>query len=328
MKRVTLLDFGAGDEGHRGPYVVVLSKFFQLDRRPLSWAAIRSRDPVLVPLIEDSLLGYTAVALLRSVMGRRTAGLLFRPRPALEGQTLRLRLKRYVLGFLRRLPRVQTITILPFSVEPTFSKVATSWIYDPQLWDLDFARPSSISQNLVTQLKNVSAGRPICVSLGRQDRSKGFDRFTSTFLKSADLRESVLFAFGGKVDKELRPNLDAFCAAGGFACDRFISDEELLALYSCATTVWCVYAPDYDQASGILGRAAQLGIPVIVRRDSLIHRLCEVEGFAHLAIDECQQWHSLLAMPPRESIEVLRARTFRLREESLRRLDLALGFSL
>jgi hypothetical protein len=74
--------------------------------------------------------------------------------------------------------------------------------------------------------------------------------------------------------------------AGGYACDRFISNEELFDLYACADLIWCCYAADYDQASGVFGRAIQLGIPVVVREGALIHKFCLAQGLPCVAIRE------------------------------------------
>ncbi len=61
-------------------------------------------------------------------------------------------------------------------------------------------------------------------------------------------------------------------AGGGLLIDRRLDDAELESLYVVSDVIWSCYAPEYDQASGIFGRALQLGVPVIVRRGSLLHR--------------------------------------------------------
>ena len=47
------------------------------------------------------------------------------------------------------------------------------------------------------------------MAIGRQDRSKGFDWFCRLFAENHRLRESMLFAFGGKVSQDLarRPGI-------------------------------------------------------------------------------------------------------------------------
>ena len=137
----------------------------------------------------------------------------------------------------------------------------------------------------------------------------------------------MVFAFGGKVSNDLQSELASFVEAGGFACNRFVTDSELLDLYASADLIWCAYGAGYDQASGILGRAAQLGIPVAVRRGSLSQRMCEQERIRHVAIDESDDGSALASPPPRESSTTTAARTQRMRAESLRNLYAALDLT-
>jgi hypothetical protein len=48
--------------------------------------------------------------------------------------------------------------------------------------------------------------------------------------------------------------------------------------------VWSCYAPDYDQASGIFGRAVQLGVPAIVRTSSYLAKLADHIGHPVLPV--------------------------------------------
>jgi hypothetical protein len=66
--------------------------------------------------------------------------------------------------------------------------------------------------------------------------------------------------------------------------DRHIDDAELFCLYRNADLVWSCYAPDYNQSSGIHGRAVQLGIPVVVRKGSYIDALGETLSHPSLAL--------------------------------------------
>ena len=58
--------------------------------------------------------------------------------------------------------------------------------------------------------------------------------------------------------------------AGGVFVDRQLRDDEILPIYAMADVVWTCYRPDYDQSSGIFGRAIQLDKPTIVRRESYL----------------------------------------------------------
>lgn len=328
--QVTILDLSLGAEGHRGPYVARLCQLFPAQVLRWGAAALFSRRPVLVPFIEESLPRYALACLVGAVTGRRTVGFLFRPRPALEGKGLRMRIKRAVLALLRRLPGVATLTILPFAVEPGFARIANGWIYDLQLWDLvddDQSGDEGQAGALAARLRELAEGRKLCVAVGRQDRGKGFDQFVAAWTGKAELRGALQFAYGGLVDPALEPMAQAFAAAGGFGLDRLISDAELLDFYAAADLVWCVYAPDYDQASGILGRAMQFGIPVAVRAGSLIERLCRAEAHPCVALGEMSEDALLAALPVRLEAQAARSRALRHGAESRRRLAAALGFT-
>ena len=328
---ITILDIGGGDEGHRAEYVAFLGDIFAVRRARFNWRVLVDPNPVLVPLIEDGLGIYALVGLLRSLIGQRTAGFLFRPGTAISSQTLRHRGKRLVLRLLRLLPKVQTLTILPFVVEPRFAEIADGWIYDPQIWDLHWPAPKKDASDggaLAEAIRRSAKGRKICCAVGRQDTAKGFDQFAALYAAKAPLRDAMLFAYGGKVAATCENAAAEFSAAGGYSVNRFIADAELLDFYACADIVWCAYAPDYDQASGILGRAMQLGIPVVVRNGSLIHRLCQSEALPFVPYDQSAAWQSIATPPKREALEVAAARALRHGAVSVARLCKALGIDI
>ncbi len=124
------------EDGHRGSYLSLLGGLLNGARARGFWQMLLTPKPLCFLTLEGAFALYCLIAPSRALIGRRTVGLLLRPRPALTGQSLRLRIKRYILKWLRRLPQIQTLSILPFSVEPRFADIADGWIHDPQLWDL------------------------------------------------------------------------------------------------------------------------------------------------------------------------------------------------
>lgn len=302
--RKEVLLVSASEAGHRASYLTLFSTLFPARRARNIGEVLRSANPALFLMIEESFGAYVVTALIRAVLGRRTTGLLFRPGPALRPTTLRLRLKAFVLRLLRRLPQVTTLTILPFSVDPSMSTIADGWIRDPQMWDLTATDRKAVEtargsdNNLSAAIRLQAGSRPIIAAIGRQDQDKGFDRFAALHAENPSLRENFLFAYGGKVAPEVAASAAAFANSGGFAADRILSDADVLEFYAAADLVWCCYAPGYDQASGIFGRAVQLGITAIVREGSLIHLLCLDENLPHLAITDETAVARLLAHTP------------------------------
>jgi hypothetical protein len=325
---VLLVDFDAGDHGHRSQYNAMLGHLFRLRRARFSLAMLIDRSPVLCPQIEAAPTRFAFTCLARGLLGRRTVGLLLRPLPALRGTSLRLRMKRAMLKLLRHTPGAQVLTIVPFAVEPAFTAIAHGWIHDLQNWDLQLeayraASPAALS--LAQEVRGHAKGRPVCMAIGRQEQEKGFDRFAVLYTATPALRDAMLFAFGGRVSPELAPVARRFAEQGGFALDRFVSDDELAGLYAAADLVWCAYAPDYDQASGVLGRALQFGVPVVARRGSVIAAICAREGHPCIELDDDDGWQRLNSIPQRADSELARNRGRQHGEVSLKRLVEALG---
>lgn len=328
---VVIYDNYPGNDGHRAEYYALMARLIGSVRTQSLWRALWARQPVLDGAIEASVWSYVALCVLRTLMGRRTAGILFRPLPLVEGKLFRLRLKRFLLQLVKPLPGVATLTILPFELEPAFARFANGWIHDPQYWDLhhpeavDADRPAGM---LANQIRDAAAGRKVVSAIGRQDIDKGFAMFAQLFAARPDLREKWLFAFGGKAtEHEVGEDLRAFEAVGGLSRARYISHEELLDLYACAGAIWCCYAPDYDQASGVFGRAIQLGLPVIVRKGSLLERTCLAEGLAHIAYDGDPASFDPDAMPAPQDPVYAAARAREWGAQSVARLRSCLGLA-
>lgn len=225
--------------------------------------------------IDDHWTTFAASALRSMLGGRRTVGIFFRPGQCFSRVKLRAPLKRLAFGILSRLPRTSVLAILPFDIDPRFAAVATDWFYDPQLWDLPFfgMPPADGFPALDREILAAAAGRQIVLSLGQVELRKGFDFFCRIWCDSPEVRARTLFVSAGKVNAESKAAAAEFAAAGGLLIDRRMEDEEIRHLYRHAALVWACYNPNHDQASGILGRAVQLGVPVIVRDTSYLEKL-------------------------------------------------------
>lgn len=113
-------------------------------------------------------------------------------------------------------------------------------------------------------------GRKVMIFIGAGNRIKGFDAFAAEALAQ---RDSVLSVVAGRVAPEKADEAQRLAAAGMIVEDRFVTDDEILSLYRVASFAWCRYAPEYDQASGVFGRALQTGVQPMVRESSVLERL-------------------------------------------------------
>jgi hypothetical protein len=325
---VLIYDSYGGLHGHWAEYYAVLTEFLGMERTESFTSALISERPVLVASIESSLWRYAILSVVRAAMGRNTAGFLYRPLPTVSSGSARMRIKRHTLALLKRLSRVGTFTILPFEVDPRFATVASHWIYDIQFWDLYYPVPEErrLEEGPLSAAIRAAAGsKRICCAIGRQDRAKGLDKLASLYGERPDVRDSFLFVSAGEVMANARPAAQRLEESGGLVIDRALKRDELFDLYTCADLVWCSYAPDYDQASGIFGRALQLGVPMVVRDGSLIHRFCRAAGIAHLAYNGDPASFRSEDVPPHSDPEMAAGRARAYGEASVRQLRRALG---
>jgi hypothetical protein len=277
-----------GDAGHRREYVAqLLAEFHKLGigATITARADILHRGPLLFMAIEDHPQVFVSVAALRSALGLRTVGLMFRPGQCFTPGSARHAVKRLVFRVLSRLPGTAVLTLLPHDIDQRFSTISTGWIYDPQLWD--FAtyphRQDSELTDLHREIRERARERRIVVALGDQHRSKGFEFLSQ--LATRLPRDRVLLVAAGRVAPTLEQTARLFVEHGGMLCNRLLTDHEFLGMYAIADFVWCCYAPEYDQASGIFGRAFQFGVPAIVRARSYLVDLALRLGHPTIAID-------------------------------------------
>ncbi|MBR9911304.1 MAG: hypothetical protein GYB33_13230 [Gammaproteobacteria bacterium] len=237
--------------------------------------------PLLFLMVEESFLLYFFVSICRALFGRKTVGLVFRAKECVQKNSLRLKLKYALMKILKNVNNIRCISIVPFFLCEGAEKICDDWIYDFQFWDKEFLEAMANSNEVSEARKLIyekANGRKIVCAIGKQDKRKGFDQFVQLYLSSESIREKYLFVSGGEIsgiDEKLVSNFE-FC--GGLLINRRVSDSELVALYEVADVIWVCYSVDYDQSSGILGRALQYSKAVIVRKGSIAERLSRHSG--------------------------------------------------
>lgn len=271
--------------GHRANYRALLSgelSYGRLIGRIWSagaWHLLRAPH-VVSATIDDEPGGFVALAAVRALLGRPTTGIYLRPHSCIEAwATGPWRLKRTLFRMLRRLTRVQVLSIIPFDLRPELAEICDDWICDPEHWDV-VTRPgwSGLPRtSLSDRVEAAASGRPIVVLPGWIGHRKGVDDLErqSRVLPEAD-RPFIVIA--GPVEDDARACVERLRESGAHVEDRRLADDELLSLYRIAAAVWCRYEPDYDQSSGVFGRALQFGVPAIMREGSLLEAWARSEG--------------------------------------------------
>jgi hypothetical protein len=285
-----LLHFGNAN-GHRREYQELFIALFGLSPvvglvGPRNiWALIRARS-VLFGTIEDHYIGFVLVALLRAILGLPTVGLFLRPQRCFTADgTLRRTLKGWFFTGLKRVQQISVCTIIPFAFAPHYAKVARFGVMDPHMWDK--FKPSSLTydSDLAGFVMEQARGRRILAFLGGVTPIKGIE-FLMSLLRLPEWPEDKFFVVvAGKVVAELAEPLQRISRSRVLVIDRTISNLELDTLYGCSEWIWACYRPDYDQASGIFGRAVQFGKVAIVRTGSQIDQIATELGLTAIRLD-------------------------------------------
>lgn len=277
-------------DGHRRDYFRVLER--TLGARVVAGSGFRLwlelvRCRHLVCSTCDDYLGlFTGLSLARIVMGRTTVGLSIRAETAANRRDRTGALKRLALRVLRWLPGPRLITLMPYWAEPKLQRYAVDWMYDLQLWDLPWldGPRAGASPSRLDDARRLAGDRPLVVAIGHQRQVKGGHFFLELF-SDPEIRARFLFVTIGP-NWDLDPDrVRRFEDHGGVFMDTELDDDEILGLYGSDTIIWACYRPDYNQSSGIFGRALQLGRPTIVRTGSYLATLQRQLGAPGWAID-------------------------------------------
>lgn len=254
--------------GHQQAYEDLFCPMFSLAPSigkigPEIWLRLCRAKRVFFGTLDDDVWGFVAVALVRSMMGRYTAGLFLHPNSCLE-PGVRSRIKYLLFSALCRVSRVSIISILPPDIMLGMNNVATHFVHDPQFWD-QVDDPPSFDKAFKSQILKKADGRPILAYLGWATTEKGFPFLAKIVEASPLLVDELMIVAAGKINDNCQDAASQLSAGGVLVIDRFVSDEELATLYDIGAMIWVCYAPGYDQASGIFGRAVQSGRTPVIR---------------------------------------------------------------
>lgn len=259
--------------GHHGSFVDLFGRWCALDASvgrvgKSNFVRLVRAEQLMFGTLDDDVRGFVLVALARAVLRRRTSGIFMRPQscffPGARGW-----IKRQLFRVLRAVPRVSTLSLLPFEAAPELRAVATHAVHDPQLWDV-VDDDEAIDEALMADVVAAAAGRPVLTFLGTVTEGKGFGHLAAMIAADPTLVRKICVVVAGRVNPESAADAEAVEKAGAIVWNRRISDAELAALYHASSGVWACYHPEYDQASGIFGRAVQRGRRPIIRDGAVV----------------------------------------------------------
>jgi hypothetical protein len=323
-------------DGHRQEFLDLFSREvndlgYNVIHRKLSIADVFHPGPILSLFLEEHPTTFLFVSFFRSLANKRSVTLMFRPKEASAGTTLKLKIKRALLRLSKVSKHTTVFTILPFEDASPINKIANDWIYDPQLWDW-FSRQPPKDDAFIELVLSAAKGRKILTSLGVQSKVKGFDFFTSIWEKYPPIHKNILFVCAGDASRCSPEIKRRFTETGGLLIDRQLTTGEIASLYDVSDVVWACYSPEYDQASGIFGRAFQLNVPAIIREGASLNDLANRIGYAPINIRWNDTTHAKQALldalfVEKNGLVSQSGSAVALRDQSLRKIFSALALS-
>ncbi len=262
-------------DGHRQSYVDLFAEHLRLVplAGPIRWStfvALVGARRLLFATIDDDYAGFILVATIRSILRKRTVAMFLRPASCFRTDGLIHLAKRWVFQRLKHLPGLTVLAITPFDLKPAVASVAHDWVHDPQLWDLGKRSVASAASPLGQQIAAHADGRKVLAFIGSARTIKGFQYLNEIFAADPDVQTQIHVVVAGRIAKDCADAASQLRARGATIEDRHITDAEMTEVYQRSEFIWCCYRSDYDQPSGIFGRAVQLGRKPIVRAGSLI----------------------------------------------------------
>ncbi len=224
---------------------------------------------LLFATLDDGIITFLVVALIRMLIGKKTAGIMLRPHSCNRTGTLAERVKYWMFRGLSKSPRVSIISIVPYSSNAQIKAVTTHWVHDPQLWDYANLQRNPDPDLYRAIMENADLRKTLAF-VGSVTSIKGISFLAEIVQMDPGILSEIHLVIAGKVAPEALEPVELLREAGAQIFDRFVSVQELEAVYDASDMIWCCYRPDYDQASGIFGRAVQFGRCPVVRESSMI----------------------------------------------------------
>lgn len=275
------------ESGHRHDYINFTKSSLGGDRTKLPYGFLSSK-PLLFLMVEECFILYCTIAFLRSLIGFTTIGFVFRAKDCIASQKIEHKIKVALLKAFKKIKKIHSISIVPFYTFAGLSEICDDWLYDFQFWDIEFLENTldkSIIEKYVLSIKKQAKGRKVVCAIGKQDRSKGFDVFSSLYIENKFIQDNFYFVSGGKISEISDTQVKLFSDSGALVINERISNEQLVALYKSADLIWACYSPCYDQSSGVLGRAIQYNLPVIVRENSVVEFILSELQYENVLIE-------------------------------------------
>lgn len=279
-----VLVYDVSADGHRANYVRIFADVASgsgaIGRLRDNIGALLTARHLVLPTFESAPKRFALVALVRALLGKRTALVLLRAHLVAHRSPLNRLLHSFTLGALAASRAILLMSIVPIArgrVEP---------IEDPEFWDLTDEQLCSSASPLADRVAKRANGRTVLLMTGVLELPKGLGTLRDIYATDARLIERLYPVLAGAIEPDARRACQELEAMGAHVEGRRLSDEELLSLFRVADAVWCCYAPSRDMSSGVFGRAIQFGAAPVVRKGSYLESFASFPSNG-VALDPC-----------------------------------------
>ena len=260
-----LIYYSLNKPGHYDNYEKVFVKLFNCDiERTIFFQCFKIFSYKRIIFIDGDKfhLLFAPLMILRSFINRKNFIISIRIEFLLKNG-YKMWLKKLLFLTLKRLPNISIISIHRADKTNNLKSYANHFIYDLQYWDLPYLK---IAHRPVEEV-NRTFETPTILVFGKLNRKRVAEKLIELMSKKS--KRGYHFIISGKNNfaKNTRNKLNE-CTI----IDRYVTDDEMIYLFSFSDFIYCYYSPDVNRPSGIFGRAMQLEKKIIVRRNGYLHR--------------------------------------------------------
>lgn len=271
--------------GHRDQFNKFLLEKIPSSRLVRKWS---HPGPLVFMMIEESFPLFFAISTFRLMIGLKTSGLLFRLKP-LEADDLsfKLKIKKYLLKLLKKSSSVRVFSLFdPKHIGAGYDYIH-DWIHDFQIWDLigtDTVEDVK-SQRSVKNFEDLPKIQTLVV-LGVLNGDKGADDLIEVLKNRNSEGHDLVVKIYGNINHRYLDEIKFNLRDGDELFNGHVDDALFWKGYAEADLIWAFYSKNYDQSSGIVGRAIQFGVPVVVRRGAIIDKILSAMNVHHYPLDK------------------------------------------
>jgi hypothetical protein len=320
------------DKGHRGAYINLFSSVLDFTPviEPLGvnnfFLFLRAEKVLFATMgLNKTFKWFFIISLSRAILLKPTCLLLVNPSSYLDDLQLNnIKVMKLFLRLWKHIYKQTVLSIIPYYLDERSSIYTKDYIYDPQMWDMYCNEYSNLADADLDYVKGQVAqnNKPIIIFLGKFMESKGLKEFVR-FVEAN--KNDAQFIVAGKVPVKNIVYAEQLKKLGVNVINERLEESKFIAFYEVADFVWCYYEPDYDQTSGIFGRAIQFGVIPIVRRDSIISRVAKNENLPCIILKlESKNHDNKMPDFPRKKDRSKNAYFTKIRDESLNKIKACL----